>query len=318
MLVLSIEIDLILILKKICSVSLVSNNVYACLVCGKYYQGRARNSYAYVHSLEQDHHVFLNLTTKKIFCLPDDYEIADTSLQDIKDIYDPQLSAKYIEQLDRYPIFAKTIDNLTYTVGVVGLNNTKNNDHINVLLQVISHVSIFRNYLITQSNQKYYEKSELTKRIGVLMRRMWCPKLFRNHLSPHEISQEFSNKSKKKYSIGVRANLVQFLSWFLNTVHEDLIDDSSNKSIISECFRGKVEITAEKEEKVQVKPKKGKKETETEEVQFETKVTITKKKTPFFILILNPPPPPIFKDAREKKILFLKNHYLLSYQNLME
>jgi len=101
-------------------------------------------------------------------------------------------------------------------------------------------------------------------------------------------------------------------------VHEDLIDDSSNKSIISECFRGKVEITAEKEEKVQVKPKKGKKETETEEVQFETKVTITKKKTPFFILILNPPPPPIFKDAREKKILFLKNHYLLSYQNLME
>jgi U4/U6.U5 tri-snRNP-associated protein 2 len=53
-------------------------------VCGKFYQGRARNTYAYVHSLEQDHHVFMNLTNKRIFCLPDDYEITDTSLQDIK------------------------------------------------------------------------------------------------------------------------------------------------------------------------------------------------------------------------------------------
>jgi U4/U6.U5 tri-snRNP-associated protein 2 len=303
--------------EKICSVSLVSNNVYACLVCGKFYQGRARNTYAHIHSLEQDHHVFLNMTTKKIFCLPEDYEISDTSLQDIKDVFDPQLSLEYISQLDKVPIYAKTIDSQNYLVGVVGLNNTKNNDHINVLLQVLSHVSTFRDYLLNQTNLKQYEKSELTKRIAVLMRRMWCPKLFRNHLSPHEISQEIANRSKKKYSIGQRANLVQFFSWFINTLHEELMDEKTKKSIISDCFRGKVEITAEKEEKIRIKPKKTKMSTtinnqdvemesesdEDDEVKFETKVTVTKKKSPFFVLQLNPPPPPVFKDAREKNFI---------------
>jgi U4/U6.U5 tri-snRNP-associated protein 2 len=47
--------------EKLCSVSLNNLNVYACLVCGKYYQGRAKNTYAYMHSLEADHHVFINL-----------------------------------------------------------------------------------------------------------------------------------------------------------------------------------------------------------------------------------------------------------------
>lgn len=32
-------------------------NVYACLVCGKYFQGRARGSPVYFHSLEHNHHV---------------------------------------------------------------------------------------------------------------------------------------------------------------------------------------------------------------------------------------------------------------------
>jgi U4/U6.U5 tri-snRNP-associated protein 2 len=122
-------------------------------------------------------------------------------------------------------------------------------------------------------------------------------------LSPHEISQEISNKSKKKYAIGKRANLAQFFSWFLNTMHDDLMDAKTKKSIISDCFKGKVEVVAQKEERVQVKPKKGKKEAESEEVEWETKVTVTTKVTPFYLLILKPPPPPIFKDSREKNFI---------------
>ena len=49
--------------EKVCSISLNNLNVYACLVCGKYYQGRAKGTYAYIHSLELDHHVFINLHT---------------------------------------------------------------------------------------------------------------------------------------------------------------------------------------------------------------------------------------------------------------
>ncbi|KHJ86146.1 hypothetical protein OESDEN_14112, partial [Oesophagostomum dentatum] len=72
--------------EKLCSVSLSHLNVYACMVCGKYFQGRGTNTHAYTHSLDTDHRVFLNLHTLKFYCLPDNYEVDDPSLEDIKDI----------------------------------------------------------------------------------------------------------------------------------------------------------------------------------------------------------------------------------------
>jgi U4/U6.U5 tri-snRNP-associated protein 2 len=55
--------------EKVCSVSLSQINVYACLTCGKYYQGRGKSSHAYFHSMDKDHHVFINLATLKVnFC----------------------------------------------------------------------------------------------------------------------------------------------------------------------------------------------------------------------------------------------------------
>jgi U4/U6.U5 tri-snRNP-associated protein 2 len=41
-------------------------NVYACLVCGKYFQGRGKNTHAYSHSLETDHHVYINLHNEQV------------------------------------------------------------------------------------------------------------------------------------------------------------------------------------------------------------------------------------------------------------
>lgn len=76
--------------EKFCSVSLSNLNVYACLVCGKYFQGRGRKSHAYTHSLEADHHVFINLQTEKVYCLPDGYEVNDSSLDDIRYVLNPR------------------------------------------------------------------------------------------------------------------------------------------------------------------------------------------------------------------------------------
>lgn len=53
--------------EKLCSVSLSDHNVYACLVCGKYFQGRGPTSYAYLHSVDAGHHVFANLRTLKVW-----------------------------------------------------------------------------------------------------------------------------------------------------------------------------------------------------------------------------------------------------------
>jgi U4/U6.U5 tri-snRNP-associated protein 2 len=52
--------------EKVCSVSSVNVNIYCCLVCGRYFQGRGRSSHAYFHSLAADHHVFINLHNEKV------------------------------------------------------------------------------------------------------------------------------------------------------------------------------------------------------------------------------------------------------------
>uniref|UniRef100_A0A4W3I8J3 ubiquitinyl hydrolase 1 n=1 Tax=Callorhinchus milii TaxID=7868 RepID=A0A4W3I8J3_CALMI len=58
--------------EKLCSVSLSHINVYACLVCGKYFQGRGLKSFANIHSVQVGHHVFLNLHTLKNYFLEEE------------------------------------------------------------------------------------------------------------------------------------------------------------------------------------------------------------------------------------------------------
>lgn len=52
--------------ERLCSVTLSHNNIYACLTDGKYFQGRGKNSPAYAHSIAEDKHVYINLTTHKV------------------------------------------------------------------------------------------------------------------------------------------------------------------------------------------------------------------------------------------------------------
>ena len=87
--------------EKLCSVTLSNINVYACLVCGKYYQGRGPKSHAYFHALEVGHHVYVNMQTKRFFVLPEGYEVKSRSLEDIKFVVDPRLSREEVIRLDR-------------------------------------------------------------------------------------------------------------------------------------------------------------------------------------------------------------------------
>jgi Zn-finger in ubiquitin-hydrolases and other protein len=47
-------------------VTLSPVNVYVCLVCGKYFQGRGRSTVAYTHALETGHHMFMKLEDGRV------------------------------------------------------------------------------------------------------------------------------------------------------------------------------------------------------------------------------------------------------------
>ena len=104
--------------EKLCSVTLSNINVYACLVCGKYYQGRGPKSHAYFHALEVGHHVYVNMQTKKVYVLPEGYEVKSKSLEDIKFVVDPQLSKDEVGKLDKEAKDAWDIGGKKYRPGM--------------------------------------------------------------------------------------------------------------------------------------------------------------------------------------------------------
>jgi U4/U6.U5 tri-snRNP-associated protein 2 len=140
--------------EKICPITLSNMNVYACLVCGKYYQGRGKNTCAYTHSLETDHHMFINLTDQKVYCLPDGYEVIDNSLSDIKFNLKPSFNNDQIKELDNKPLLSRDLDGTEYIPGCIGLNNIKRTDYVNVVLQSLFRVSDFRDFMLRYDDSK--------------------------------------------------------------------------------------------------------------------------------------------------------------------
>ncbi|XP_038113114.1 U4/U6.U5 tri-snRNP-associated protein 2 [Culex quinquefasciatus] len=240
--------------EKLCSVSLTRINVYACLVCGKYFQGRGTNTHAYTHSVAEAHHVFLNLQTLKFYCLPDNYEIIDSSLDDIKYVLNPVFSQRDIRNLDKEDQkMSRTVDGTIYAPGIVGMNNIKANDYCNVILQSLSHVKPIRDFFLIEKNYANTKRPPgdtaftLVQRFGELLRKLWNPRNFKAHVSPHEMLQAVVLWSSKKFQITEQGDPIEFLSWFLHSLHKQLRGNKQpNSSVVNRTFLGEMKIYTRK------------------------------------------------------------------------
>ncbi|KAI7881084.1 cysteine proteinase [Lichtheimia hyalospora FSU 10163] len=283
--------------EKLCSVSLSPMNVYACLVCGKYYQGRGKSSHAYFHSIHKDHHVFINLHTLKVYILPDGYQVDDPSLEDIKYVLNPTLTKQQVSNLDTNLKASYDLNNKKYLPGFVGLNNVKANDYVNVVIQALVHIPPLRDYFILQDFESQ-DKSQLVTRFGALVRKMWNPRAFKGQVSPHELLQEISNASDKRFRLTEQSNAIDFLSWFLNTLHRDLGGTKKrNSSMITKIFQGEVQV--ESQAVGASGPAAGQKEI----AVFDEDREIKTNQIPFLFLALDLPPAPLYQDEAEKNII---------------
>ncbi|KAI8894169.1 hypothetical protein BC833DRAFT_530919 [Globomyces pollinis-pini] len=277
--------------EKLCSVSLNNINVYACLCCGRYFQGRGPQSNAYFHSLNEDHHVFIHLETLKVvYALPDGYEVNDSSLDDIKYQIQPTYTMEQVKQLDKKLLISNDLHGKQYLPGFVGLNNIKHNDGINSLMHAMAHIQPLRNYFLLNYNFKSeigikrIVKS-LVSRFGMLVRKIWNPKAFKVHVSPHEFIQEVSNASKKRFRLGVQSeDPIEVLSWFLNTLHKGLGGSrKANSSIIYDTFQGVLKIDTQERNELEL-----------------TATKFTSQMVPFLFLSLDLPVMPLFSDEADK------------------
>ncbi|RZC92568.1 hypothetical protein C5167_029346, partial [Papaver somniferum] len=239
-------------LEKKCSSSDANLNVYACLVCGKYYQGRGPNTRAHTHSHKEEHHVYVNLQTEIFYCLPDGYEIFDL------------FRREQTVQLDKNKQWSRALDGSDYFPGMMGLDNLKGTDFVNVIIQSLMRVTLLRNIFLKPEN--YLACTELQRPVP--------------HQKPDKSKiltflnlSTATNVSKKEPS-----DPVEFMSWLLETLHADL-RSSSNTSIISKCFQGELEVVKE-----------------------HANVVMETTRRLFLVLELDVPPP-LFKNVMENYIL---------------
>lgn len=279
--------------EKLCSISLSNINVYACLVCGKYFQGRGPKSHAYFHALDEDHHVFINLETQKVYVLPEGYEVKSKSLDDIKYVSDPRYTKREVMSLDRAHHKSWTLAGKEYTPGFVGMNNIKENDYLNVIVQALSHVPPLRNYLLLED---FTKTTELVKRCSILFRKIWNPRAFKAHVSPHELLQEIALRSNKRFTLTTQSDPVEFLSWFLNNLHLGLGGSKSKpgSSMIQRTFQGRLKVESQA---ITARADA------TDRLRFEEAAQVKVDIVRFLLLTLDLPAAPLFQDELERNII---------------
>ena len=115
--------------------------------------GRGMNSQASIHALQLTHYVFINLHSTKIYCLPDNYEVIDSSLSDIKYALNPTFTKEETAKLDHNTTSFLTVDGSgRYIPGIVGFNDSAQASPINAILQALVRVPMLRDFMIEPAN----------------------------------------------------------------------------------------------------------------------------------------------------------------------
>lgn len=173
------------------------------------------------------------------------------------------------------------------------MNNIKENDYFNVIVQALAHVPPLRNYFMLEDLS---QKPELVQRFSVLIRKIWNPRAFKSHVSPHELLQQISLQSSKRFTLLQQSDPVEFLSWFLNNLHLALGGSKTKpgSSIVQKVFQGKLKVESQQ---ITAKADAG------DRLRFEEAAEVTTDISRYMMLTLDLPAAPLFQDELDKNII---------------
>ncbi len=178
-------------------------------------------------------------------------------------------------------MYARGVDGSDYMPGLIGLNNIKNTDYVNVVVQSLARVPPLRDFFLLPKNYAHCS-SALVNEFGALVRKIWSPHNFKGQVSPHELLQAIMHASGNRFKIGTQTDPMDFLAWLLNSLHTALGGTRKpGSSIIHRTFQGSVRVTTHAASGAEPEARE----------------------TPFLYLTLDVPPPPLFKDALERNII---------------
>ena len=140
------------------------------------------------------------------------------------------------------------------------------------------------------------DKPELIKRFSILIRKIWNTRAFKSHVSPHELLQQVSRLSQKRFDLLSQSDPVDFLSWFLNNLHLGLGGSKTKPgtSIIQKVFQGKLKVESQK---ISAKADAN------DRLRFEETGEVLVETSRYLMLTLDLPVAPLFQDELEKNII---------------
>jgi U4/U6.U5 tri-snRNP-associated protein 2 len=245
-------------LEPVCGVSLETGpHIYSCLICGAYLRGRGPRTAAYTHAVHRHHSVYLHLHTNRFYCLPENYEIVDASLEDIqrnvRPVFTPDDAARLTGQNQHQPntFTARDLVGKPYLPGYVGLNPTSRlgggggSGCINSVVQALAHVPPIRDYFLLRREESMSDSSivggdgssthAVTREFGALVRQLWSPYRFKAHVDPLRLVNAVAaatstttlttataagNASNTiRSSSNAKQEAGEFLAWFLHQLH---------------------------------------------------------------------------------------------------
>jgi U4/U6.U5 tri-snRNP-associated protein 2 len=168
---------------------------------------------------------------------------------------------------------------------------------MNVIIQLLTHVPPLRNFFIVE-NLESRANSELVKRFSLLTRKIWNPRAFKGHVSPHEFLQQVSASTKNQFRVDEQGDPAEFLTRLLNDLHRQL-GGKKQASIISKLFQGQVHMQSQE---IVVGGGVGDEGRESR-LTFVPGRAIVDRDVQFLILTLDLPAPPLFQDEIEKNII---------------
>lgn len=162
-----------------------------------------------------------------------------TSVRALNPIFTPQA----VSLLNANTTLARDIFGVSYLPGFIGMNNLKQTDYVNVVVHALAHVTPLRDFFLAPANYAH-SNSALVHRFGELVRKIWSTHNYKSCVSPHELVQEVTVASKRRFVIGKQAEVVEFLSWLLNSLHQGIGGTKKQgSSVIHEAFQGQVKVT---------------------------------------------------------------------------
>ncbi|EDO16844.1 hypothetical protein Kpol_1056p45 [Vanderwaltozyma polyspora DSM 70294] len=259
-------------IEKICSVTSSSLNVYCCLICGKYLQGRREHSPAFLHSVNENHFVFINLDTLKVYNLPTDIEIKDQGkiqlINDIRYAIYPRFDKS---EIIHFPQRCFDLNNKLYINGYVGISNVQSNGFVQSILQLLAHIEPIRDWFLL--NEIDSEESFM-KNIKLIIRKLWSTKLFKSHISADEFFAFLSIHENFE-------KMIQDPKIFLLKIINSIIKSSQELGLIlKEQLLGKVSIS-------------------TSAISGKEANSNKVVKSPFWLLTLDLPTQTVFRNALE-------------------